>query len=116
MKCPNCGLVDNDGRVIDSRRVNNTVRRRRACSHCDVEYRTYEVTESDYFTPRNTKKRKYWTTEEELNLVRLHNDRVKKSEIGRMLGRSRMSIIRKLDRLIEDGKYLEYLSEVEEGF
>jgi transcriptional repressor NrdR len=42
MRCPNCGTLD--GRVIDSRDLDDstTVRRRRECSSCHVRFTTYE--------------------------------------------------------------------------
>jgi transcriptional repressor NrdR len=46
MRCPNCGTLD--GRVIDSRDLDDstTVRRRRECSACRSRYTTYERVES----------------------------------------------------------------------
>jgi transcriptional repressor NrdR len=46
MRCPNCGTLD--GRVIDSRDLDDstTVRRRRECSSCRARYTTYERVES----------------------------------------------------------------------
>ncbi len=46
MRCPNCGTLD--GRVIDSRDLDDstTVRRRRECSTCHSRYTTYERVES----------------------------------------------------------------------
>ncbi len=46
MRCPNCGTLD--GRVIDSRDLDDstTVRRRRECSSCRSRYTTYERVES----------------------------------------------------------------------
>ena len=46
MRCPNCGTLD--GRVIDSRDLDDstTVRRRRECSSCHARYTTYERVES----------------------------------------------------------------------
>ncbi len=40
MECPFCGY--NDSRVIDSRDVNDGVRRRRQCSSCNARFTTYE--------------------------------------------------------------------------
>lgn len=50
MRCPNCGAVD--GRVIDSRDLDDstTIRRRRECSHCRSRYTTYERVESARLT------------------------------------------------------------------
>lgn len=46
MRCPNCGTLD--GRVIDSRDLDDstTVRRRRECSACRARFTTYERVES----------------------------------------------------------------------
>lgn len=40
MKCPYCSY--NDSKVIDSRNVNDTIRRRRECLQCDARFTTYE--------------------------------------------------------------------------
>ena len=40
MKCPHCGY--NDSKVIDSRDVNDTIRRRRECLQCTARFTTYE--------------------------------------------------------------------------
>ena len=40
MNCPFCGF--NDSKVIDSRDVNDGVRRRRQCLQCDLRFTTYE--------------------------------------------------------------------------
>ncbi len=40
MNCPFCGY--NDSKVIDSRDVNDGVRRRRQCLRCDLRFTTYE--------------------------------------------------------------------------
>jgi transcriptional repressor NrdR len=46
MRCPSCGTLD--GRVIDSRDLDDstTIRRRRECSSCHTRYTTYERVES----------------------------------------------------------------------
>lgn len=50
MRCPNCGTLD--GRVVDSRDLDNstTVRRRRECSACRARFTTYERVESARLT------------------------------------------------------------------
>jgi transcriptional repressor NrdR len=40
MICPFCGF--NDSKVIDSRDVENTIRRRRQCLNCNARFTTYE--------------------------------------------------------------------------
>jgi transcriptional repressor NrdR len=47
MKCPYCGFQDS--KVIDSRGVNEGVRRRRQCLHCDSRFTTYERVQSNSF-------------------------------------------------------------------
>ena len=50
MRCPTCGTLD--GRVIDSRDLDDstTVRRRRECSSCHARYTTYERVEAPRLT------------------------------------------------------------------
>ena len=40
MNCPFCGY--NDSKVVDSRDVNDGIRRRRQCLRCDLRFTTYE--------------------------------------------------------------------------
>ena len=40
MKCPYCNYIDS--KVIDSRSINNAIRRRRECLKCDARFTTYE--------------------------------------------------------------------------
>ena len=40
MNCPYCGYIDS--KVIDSREVNDGIRRRRQCLQCDLRFTTYE--------------------------------------------------------------------------
>lgn len=40
MKCPYCGYTDS--KVVDSREVNETIRRRRECLGCSLRFTTYE--------------------------------------------------------------------------
>jgi transcriptional repressor NrdR len=40
LNCPFCGYIDS--RVIDSRDVNDGIRRRRQCLRCDLRFTTYE--------------------------------------------------------------------------
>ncbi|RLC93749.1 MAG: transcriptional repressor NrdR [Chloroflexi bacterium] len=47
MKCPYC--AHDDSRVIDSRSVNDGVRRRRQCVGCGARFTTYERVESNSF-------------------------------------------------------------------
>ena len=44
MKCPFCGY--HDSKVIDSRDVNDGIRRRRQCLSCDARFTTYERLQS----------------------------------------------------------------------
>jgi transcriptional repressor NrdR len=47
MKCPYCGFQDS--KVIDSRAINDGVRRRRECLHCSSRFTTYERVQSNSF-------------------------------------------------------------------
>ncbi len=47
MKCPYCSFPDS--RVVDSRSVNEGVRRRRECLHCSSRFTTYERVHADSF-------------------------------------------------------------------
>jgi transcriptional repressor NrdR len=47
MRCPYCGYQDS--RVIDSRSVNDGVRRRRQCLHCNSRFTTYERAQGGSF-------------------------------------------------------------------
>jgi len=40
LNCPYCGYIDS--KVIDSREVNDGIRRRRQCLRCDMRFTTYE--------------------------------------------------------------------------
>ncbi len=43
MKCPNCGFEET--KVIDSRQMENKIRRRRSCSECGYRFTTFEEAE-----------------------------------------------------------------------
>jgi transcriptional repressor NrdR len=47
MKCPYCGYQDS--KVIDSRGINEGVRRRRQCLHCGSRFTTYERVQANGF-------------------------------------------------------------------
>jgi len=47
MKCPYCGFQDS--KVVDSRGVDDGIRRRRQCLHCDARFTTYERFHADSF-------------------------------------------------------------------
>ena len=47
MKCPYCGY--DDSKVVDSRSINDGVRRRRQCLHCDSRFTTYEGIQANNF-------------------------------------------------------------------
>lgn len=47
MKCPYCGY--DDSKVVDSRSINDGVRRRRQCLHCDSRFTTYEGVQANNF-------------------------------------------------------------------
>ena len=47
MKCPYCG--SQDSKVVDSRSIDDGIRRRRQCLHCDTRFTTYERCHGDSF-------------------------------------------------------------------
>ena len=47
MKCPYCGFQDS--KVVDSRGIDDGIRRRRQCLHCDARFTTYERFHADSF-------------------------------------------------------------------
>lgn len=47
MKCPYCGFQDS--KVVDSRGIDDGIRRRRQCLHCDTRFTTYERFHADSF-------------------------------------------------------------------
>jgi transcriptional repressor NrdR len=56
MKCPHCGY--SDSKVLDSRDVDDGVRRRRQCLSCDTRFTTYErVQRTGLFVIKKDKRR-----------------------------------------------------------
>ncbi len=47
MKCPYCGFQDS--KVVDSRSIDDGIRRRRQCLHCHTRFNTYERFHADSF-------------------------------------------------------------------
>ena len=47
MRCPYCGYQDS--KVVDSRTVNDGIRRRRQCLHCSRRFTTYERVQAGSF-------------------------------------------------------------------
>jgi len=47
MKCPYCGFQDS--KVVDSRSIDDGIRRRRQCLHCHTRFTTYERFHADSF-------------------------------------------------------------------
>jgi hypothetical protein len=111
VKCPNCGLLTNS-KVIDSRSHNRTVKRTRVCSECNHKWITYEVNELEYDTPRNKHVYIGWSEGELVTLATLYEKGLKKAHIGRLLGRSRMSVSRQLDKLMASGEYFSLLETI----
>jgi len=69
MKCPYCD--SNDSRVIDSRDVNNVVRRRRQCIECSSRFTTYErVTPSSLFVVKKDGRREDFDKDKLLTGIR----------------------------------------------
>ncbi|MGP8079044.1 MAG: transcriptional regulator NrdR [Dehalococcoidales bacterium] len=69
MKCPHCGY--NDSKVLDSRDVDDGVRRRRQCLSCDSRFTTYErVQKTGLFVIKKDKRRELFNKNKLLNGIR----------------------------------------------
>ena len=112
MKCPNCGIVDHTNRVVDSRPWKHTIRRRRECNSCNHRWNTFEAIEEEFITERTGKKYLPWTPGEEETLVQFREKKMNYIEIGKMLGRDRNAVSRKVDKLMESGEYFVILDEI----
>lgn len=112
MKCPTCGFLNNDARVIDSRSHGLTVKRRRVCDHCKSRYNTFEVSEREYNEILHKQRYMTWTDGETRTLVNLYQEGYSKVEIAKLFGRSRMSVSRKLDKLMESKEYFKVLEQI----
>lgn len=113
MKCPNCGRIDDNAKVVDSRPYKQTIRRRRECSQCKERWNTYEVTEAELFglgskaeTRKKEDSKNQWTEEQMITLVKMSEEGKKNTEITKVLGKSKQAVWSKKKRMIEDGKYL----------
>lgn len=116
MKCPECGLIDHDSKVTNSRHYKNTIKRTRKCSICGHNWKTYEVTEEkyEYLASRDKTGRRFWTAEEIKNLIRLKEQGVAYKEIGKRLGRTASGIKHQVSTLLDTGDYFTYLEELEQ--
>src|SRR5208283_4440665 len=69
MKCPHCGY--NDSKVLDSRDVDDGVRRRRQCLSCDSRFTTYErVQKTGLFVIKKDKRRELFDKSKLLSGIR----------------------------------------------
>jgi transcriptional repressor NrdR len=69
LNCPFCGY--NDTKVIDSRDVNDGIRRRRQCLQCDLRFTTYERLErSSLFVIKKDGRREEFNREKLLTGIR----------------------------------------------
>ena len=69
MKCPHCGFEDS--KVLDSRDVDDGVRRRRQCLSCDSRFTTYErIQKSSLFVVKKDKRRELFDKGKLLNGIR----------------------------------------------
>ncbi|WP_442916923.1 NrdR family transcriptional regulator [Lysinibacillus sp. 54212] len=116
MKCPECGIVDRDNRVVDSRHWKHTIRRKRKCNSCGYRWHTYEAMELEYFSDRNRNKYLPWTPGEERTAVVLIELEGKSyTYIATVLCRSRMSVQRKIEKLRATDEYLTILEDIREA-
>ncbi len=69
MNCPYCGHIDS--KVIDSRDVNDGIRRRRQCLRCDSRFTTYErLQRASIFVIKKDRRREEFNREKLLGGVR----------------------------------------------
>jgi len=69
MKCPYCD--SDDSRVIDSRDVNDGVRRRRQCLECDARFTTYErIMPASLFVAKKDRRREEFSRDKLLAGIR----------------------------------------------
>jgi len=69
MKCPHCGY--NDSKVLDSRDIDDGVRRRRQCLSCETRFTTYErVQRTGLFVIKKDKRRELFDKGKLLNGIR----------------------------------------------
>jgi transcriptional repressor NrdR len=69
MKCPYCGYTDS--KVIDSRDVNDGIRRRRQCLSCDARFTTYErLQPASLFIIKKDQRREEFNREKLLGVIR----------------------------------------------
>lgn len=70
MKCPNCG-VDDEDHVVDTRlRKDNTIRRNRQCLNCGYVFKTTEEYVPDEIVKSSTKRKEYLNNNERDQLRR----------------------------------------------
>lgn len=110
MKCPECGRMDEESKVVNSRPYKHTIKRRRECFYCKHRWNTYEATESEF--ERNKRSYLPWSDGELLTIIKLYQDGFTKTEIASETGRTRESVSRKIRRLQESGKYFELMKKV----
>lgn len=111
MKCPNCGRLDRNCKVIDSRPYKHTIKRRRICSFCNFRWNTYEATEHEFCSDRNRNKYLPWSDGEEQTAMMMVFDGYTRVAIAQALGRSRSSVSRKLDKLLNTKSYYQTVNE-----
>jgi transcriptional repressor NrdR len=69
LNCPYCGFIDS--KVIDSRDVNDGIRRRRQCLRCDLRFTTYErVQRASIFVIKKDGRREEFDREKLLTGIR----------------------------------------------
>jgi len=69
MNCPYCGY--NDSKVIDSRNINESIRRRRQCASCGARFTTYErLQPTGLFVTKKDKRREEFSRDKLLTGLR----------------------------------------------
>ena len=103
MNCPFCGYFDS--KVIDSRDVNDGIRRRRQCLRCDLRFTTYERLQPfNIFVIKKDGRREEFRREKLLTGVRKACEKrplqTGKAEIpGATIGDMVMAKLKKLDHI-----------------
>lgn len=111
MKCPNCGVINHNCKVTDSRPYRGTIKRTRVCEYCNQKWRTFEIDEERFLhhAARNKTGRRFWTDKEVELLVEFVEEGLTYEEIGKKLGRSKEAIRQKTLEIRDNGDYFDIL-------
>lgn len=96
----NCPICDSQTNVIDSRKSEGKIRRRKQCKRCLVKFTTYEIMDQDYEDIvkqkhrllEQVKTRSEFTRKEDELLLKLKSDGLTRADIALEMGRTKGSI------------------------